>query len=171
MPNSELIRARAVRDRLLSIIHDAAAVADLNLEVCFNEAPDGTPLFHLMIATRPVPLPTEQSVDEILRAFEDQTELFVHDIQDFDAQLKNVKISDKQTGIYLVQSNQQKLFACTCEAEAEEFVAEHSELQDAELSFVPVALDAIPQTLRQLASQFVEVPEVQTLKRMQTQIA
>jgi hypothetical protein len=162
MSNSQAICDLAVRDRILSIIHNAAERADISLEVCFNEASDGTTSFNLVMTSRSVPLPGGQTVNEVLRAVQDQTELFLHDVRDMEQELKNVKVADTQTGIYLAQAGNEILFASTCQADTEDYLAEHADLLDAEQTFVPLALEEIPQTLYELAVQHVEVPEFRT---------
>lgn len=163
MPNSHVVRAQAVRDRLLSIIHDAADIADLSLEVCIDELQDGSTSVNLIFTSKPIVLPAGLPVEDALCAIQHTTERFVQDAQDFDARLQNVETSDLQTGIFLCESGDQVLFAGTCQAEAEEFVAEQHEILKCELSFVPVPLEDIPKTLRQLATQRVDVPEYRNL--------
>jgi hypothetical protein len=171
MFNSHLVRAQAVRERLLAIVHDSAERADLSLEVCVADAPDGGMSVNLVITTRPVTMPTDRSVSEVLRALQDQAELLLHDVQDFETQLKNVKMSDTQTGIYLAQADNQILFASTSLADTEDYVEEHRDLIHCEQTFVPIALEDIPQTLRELATQRVDVPECRDWNVTRTQTA
>lgn len=159
MSSSQVYRVRAVRDRLLSLIHDAAETADLELEVCFKSLPDGTRTLHLEICTRPVVLNTSHSVADALRALEDQTELLIHDLQDFDAQVRKVQAVDVQTGIYLAESEHQIEFASTCETEVEEYLSERPELLIAGPTFLPIPEAEIPKALRRLVVQGVCVPE------------
>lgn len=171
MSNPHLVKAQAVRERLLAIIHSSAERADLTLEVCVADAPDGNMSVNLMITTRPVTMPTDRSVSEVLRAIQDQAAMLLHDVHDFEAQLMNVKTSDTQTGIYLAQADNQILFASTSLADTEDYVEEHRDLIRCEQTFVPIALDDIPQTLRELATQHVEVPECRDWNLSRTQIA
>lgn len=143
----------------MAILHDAAEVADLSLEVCFNELPDGSKALNLVLTTRSIPISAGQSVSELLRAVEDQTELLIHDIQDFDSQLRNVKTGDTRTGIYLAQPENRILFASTCRAEAEEYLENLQNPPARSPRFVPVPLEDLPNMLRLLAAQGVEVPE------------